>query len=327
LKKSKLALLALIGAAVSCAPVPKQKTIPRNVQIKEFIGVKCPDNPPTDYWLCIRKKSKGIEQETSLNQGNLTIKLWTSKDARKIMKEQNFDKKVKPFSMPDFYKFVFDTFKENVSYYHSFAPHPVDEFHVILSDFGERRKSVAANASLGTSLIEIDVRRWHKMWSGYGRWRGNLASIHEYAHVQNYALDIKEVRRFREFTAIVIECAGLIHHYGLEAYVRMYEKKTVRGRAKLERIMDDAKWNMAALRTTAYRFVVNLTNGLYTHEDEKTLDKLKEFSSNLISSKKTGEAGFNEAAKSSGIMFAKKPLDFNTLQKHTYEEFLKRHKP
>ncbi len=266
-----------------------------------------------------------LVSEGSFASDECTLNLWTTERARSNMDNyEGFDKNW-------FNGEVIDAFEKNISYYNSFAPHPVDDVHLIVVDFADDKGSMSQTTHLHgkpTRIIWLDIDRWYKVFKGSRKFLKNVSAIHEYAHVQNYTLDSDEEKRTRELTAIMFESLHLIHNYSYDLYGGNYLKKLgIEEKGKVlvtkEDIFTDKYCGNDVLRLLAHRLIVDTYEGKYTWEGETSAeDKIKEFSSLLIAEKKNGEEGFNQAIKDAGIMLGDSHLTLDDIQQHAYDALI-----
>lgn len=266
-------------------------------------------------------KEAGLSEVQTAYLKGARIRLHLTASAKTIIDTKQFDVADDKFDQVAFNYFIIERFAESLDYFSKIvSASPFEEFHAIVNDLGEARKGTISQAKVSSRVIELDVRRWHKLYRGKSAYLADVTSIHEYAHTNNYFLDEREDKKHRELVAIVFESLNLIRLYGPKTYKKNYLKKVSIPVARPDDVLGDRYNGMPALRAIAHSFISKVYDGVYAVEGDPT-QALERFAFAYLSDTLVGSAGFDSALNKIGFRQAQPaPLKLELIQYDLHRE-------
>lgn len=190
----------------------------------------------TDFIMRRMQDTIRTEQERTATPANLRILLMSTAAARTIWETNRFDIPDDHFQRQDFFNFVLDRYATAINDFHRLTLSAglqlpaLGSVILILDDLGDERRSTVSSTYQGTRVMQLDVRRWHKIYRGYFSELGTATSIHEFSHIVQYQWFPAATRIHREMGAILIEALELFNQRGQHWFARHYPTDFV-GRA------------------------------------------------------------------------------------------------
>lgn len=255
----------------------------------------------TDTVLEKIRAEKGLRELEVTDAAGLKLHLDLEGGAEKIINERQFDVEDKDFDEAKFRAFVLERITAGVTYFRAIVTRDLfTDFHVVIEDLGEARKTTISQTAVGSRVLRLDVRRWHKLYKGYRAYLADVTSIHEFTHAVNYFVDEGETKKHRELAAVAFESLAIYKPYGAALYKKNYLKKVSGPVKKPEDVLGDDYHGMPALRATMHSLISKLIDGVYRAEGEK-LAVVERFAAAYLLEPEHGAEGFNRALKAAGI--------------------------
>ena len=256
--------------------------------------IKIIQNDDTDREMRILN-SKGLRSIGHFDASGIRVNLYITNAADNIATARNFDIQDDNFNLNLFSEYIEDEYKNSIEYFKGISNrNNIYNLHLVIEDLGEERRYTVSQTRVNTRIIEIDIRRWHKIYRGRRPYLADLTSIHEFTHINNYTLDDNEERLHRELAAIIFESLNYVRENGEEAYLNNYLNDIVGGIENPESVLSNEYTGMVPLRHIV-RYLINRTiDGSYRLGDDK-LDKLEELAYSYLSDEDNGNKGFNDA--------------------------------
>lgn len=236
----------------------------------------------------------------------IKIKFYITDSASKIIEKRAFDLQDESFELDPFVNDLGEVFRSSLDYFFKIYPDaPVKETIVIINDFGNDRRNNSARAKKESRVIEIDIRRWHKMYRGKRQQGAAMSTIHEFTHVVNYMIDPAEDKYHREFSAIFFEMLNYVRQWGWQKFEDSYlEDFPV---PPSQDIMSAQFSSYAPLRHLAYYFARVVHDGDYLVDPAKNpqqkskTELIESFARAYLSNRGHGDAGFDAALREVGF--------------------------
>lgn len=265
-------------------------------------------------------KKEGLRLEKRVRKGELDLNFYTVAKARSIMHTQKFHVKKKKFDRAEYFKFIQKSFGDAVKYYSTFMPMPLKRHHVIIYDFGKKRKGFSASVKANSTIIRVDVRRWHKYWSKGRKVKATALAAHEFTHVQNYSVDGDEKSHGKEYAAIMVECLTFINYSSSKNFKRRYRGRLIVFNPRPLKVKKNLHSNNVR-RSIVRNLFLGAYDGTYAYPKGVTAKKaLEGLSARVLKEQLNGEQGFDKSLKDAGFKYKGKHLTLKTLRENTYLE-------
>lgn len=246
-------------------------------------------------------KNQGAREIRTFNSEGIAVHVYMTPQAQRIIDERNFDVPDDNFNIERFLNHIENNFSDSMEYFHDInESKTIDELNIVLESTGNDGEYTVASTRVNTRIINIDVKRWHKIYKGLKSYLSGTISIHEYTHVNNYKLDNDEVRYHRELTAIIFESLNYIRKEGSENFIDDYIERTTRPLEYMEAITSHEYRGNNPLRYLSHFFIKNVLEGGYLVSGNK-IQVLERFASAYLSDTDNEDKGFNDACLNLGI--------------------------
>ena len=295
--------------------------------------------------------AQGMTQLGTVKMGkgrDVSLALHLTQGGQKLMDAREFDIPDADFEQAKFETYVAQKFGNALSYLLDRVPDwPGREVHIILSDTGEDRKLSTAFTVRGSRVIEVDIRRWHKVYRRYDISISETTPVHELTHVLQGLSDAREEKYHRELSAIVVELAFLRYRVGPTEPVFLSYPRFVGPTPLAAQVLDPNNLDPSAWRVIAHKMTLNILGGVYTFapagkasgkntatkkappqkaqtakdvqaRQDATVAALERFAIRYARHPETGDKGFEAACRESGLLDAKgQALTLDTLRRDT----------
>lgn len=259
----------------------------------------------------------GLRRVLNFQASEINVKLYITAGTQEIIDTNNFDTS-NEFNPAMFYNYVRNNFTNSMNYYHTIEPtKAVNDLNIIIVDMGEGRRNTISAAKVGTNIIEIDIRRWHKLYSGLRPYLAGLTSIHEYVHVNNYVLDGDENKLPRELTAIIFEGLSYLRENGEEGFRQTYLRDVAGNLGNKESLLSTEYTDNTTLRYLSYHLINNVLNGNYPVNGNK-IPGLEHFAAAYLTDIDNDDQGFNDSCTLQNIRINNGILTLRKLREETY---------
>lgn len=278
----------------------------------------------TDSFLENYRDNKGTRGLKIVDINGITMRLYITQAALSLIQNQAFDVPDDEFQLEPFVDGVADVFYDTVSYFGEVMPVPIREFHVIIDDFGEKRKANSGSAWQQSRVITIDLRRWHTMYRTDGDVSAFTVSIHEFTHIVQYLLDLQEEKYHRELNAVFFETMNYMRKTSVQEFRNSYlARMDLKSPAQ---VMNRTYVDMPPLRYITHSFMVKVMDGIYIPASapdtpEAKGEAIEQFSARYLANRATGADGFDSTLQSMGFRNAAgAPLTLAMIQQELYAE-------
>jgi|SRR3989338_4421327 len=259
----------------------------------------------------------GLRQISNFQASEINVKLYMTSGAQEIIDNNTFDIP-NEFNPAMFYDYVKNNFTSSMNYYHTIEPvKSVRDLNIVIVDMGEGRRNTISAAKIGTNIIEIDIRRWHKLYSGMRPYLAGLTSIHEYVHVNNYVLDTDETKLPRELTAIIFEGLSYVRENGEEGFRQTYLTNVAGNLENKENLLSEEYTDNTTLRYLSYQLINNVLNGNYQINGNK-IRGLEHFAAAYLTDIDNDDEGFDDSCMLHNIRINNEILTLQKLRQETY---------
>ena len=248
----------------------------------------------------------GLREIIVVKRRDITIHLMITAAGDTQIKKQAFAVPDDSFRMDYFTDFVIGQFSDAIKYFSNIVPElGVKEIYLVLDDLKETGLTTVSQAHPGSRVIDLGISRWHQIYKGDSTYLGEVSTIHEFTHVEDYGItpvtDPAKDKYNREMKGVVFELLAFTFHEGLEGLRTTYPK--IAGRvADNQQILSDDYKSMTVVRNVAFWMFWNVMSGNYIVNDKSDpLEALKKFGHLYLTSKQRGSAGFDAACEGAGL--------------------------